>query len=103
MAVTGFNHLALKELTDQQVRFAPAGKRAEQRARAEQLRTELDPTRRYPYQYVCYRSTEFRPQAYPALLIPGGELIHDLDLFVKSLGVPVEEPNDPIVTLEEVS
>jgi hypothetical protein len=44
MAVTGFHHLALKELTDQQVRFAPVANRAEQRARAERFRNEIDPT-----------------------------------------------------------
>jgi RNA polymerase primary sigma factor len=103
MAVTGFKHLALKELTDQQVRFAPAGKRAEQRARAERLRAEIDPGKRYPYQFVCYRITDFRPESYPDLLILGDDLIHDLGLFIKSLSVPVEETNDPIVTLEEVS
>jgi len=101
--VTGFHHRALKELTDQQVRFAPAAKRAEQRARAERLRKEIDPNKRYPYQFVCFRITEFRPESYPDLLIAGDELVHDLDLFIKSLGVPVEETNDPIVTLEEVS
>ncbi len=101
--MTGFHHRVLKELTDQQVRFAPAAKRAEQRTRAERLRKEIDPTRRYPYQFVCFRITEFRPESYPELLIRGDELIHDLDLFIKSLGVPVEETNDPIVTLEEVS
>ncbi len=101
--MTGFKHQALKELTDQQVRFAPAAKRVEQRARAERLRAEIDPTRRYPYQFVCFRITDFRPESYADLLIPGDELVHDLDLFIKSLGVPVEESNDPIVTLEEVS
>jgi RNA polymerase sigma factor (sigma-70 family) len=103
MAVTGFKSQALKELTDQQVRFAPAAKRAEQRVRAERLRDEIDPDKRYPYQFVCFRITDFRPESYPDLILPGGELIHDLGLFVKSMGVAVEETNDPIVTLEEVS
>jgi len=101
--VTGFKSQALKELTDQQVRFAPAAKRAEQRARAERLRDEIDPEKRYPYQFVCFRITDFRPESYPDLILPGDELIHDLDLFVKSMGIAVEETNDPIVTLEEVS
>jgi RNA polymerase sigma factor (sigma-70 family) len=101
--VTGFKHQALKELTDQQVRFAPVAKRAEQRARAERLRAEIDPDKRYPYQFVCFRITDFRPESYSDLLIPGDELIFDLELFIRSLSVPVEEANDPIVTLEEVS
>jgi len=35
--VKNFKHQALKELTDQQVRFAPPQRRLEQLARAEQL------------------------------------------------------------------
>jgi len=102
--VTGFKHLALKQLTDQQVRFAPPAKRIEQLARAQQLLTEVDPAKRYPYQFVCFRITEFRPESFPNLVIPGDELIHDLDLLIKSLAItPLEETNDPVVTLEEVS
>ena len=43
--MTDFTHPALKELTDQQVRFAPAARRQEQVARAEQLLAEVDPGR----------------------------------------------------------
>ncbi|MCX7666613.1 MAG: RNA polymerase subunit sigma-70, partial [Gemmataceae bacterium] len=53
---------ALKELTDQQVRFAPAPKREEQLGRAIRLLGEIEPKRYYPYQFVCYRLTEYRPE-----------------------------------------
>jgi hypothetical protein len=58
VAVTGFKHSALKELTDQQVRFAPPGRRAEQLVRAERLLAEVDASKRYPYPFVCWRITE---------------------------------------------
>ena len=64
---------ALKELAEQQVRFAPPAKRLEQLARAEKLLAEIDPARQYPYQFVCFRVTEFRSDAYPDLLIRGDE------------------------------
>jgi RNA polymerase primary sigma factor len=103
-AVTGFKNPALKQLTDQQVRFAPAARRLEQRGRAERLLAEVDPARQYPYQFVCWRITDFRPDSYPDLLIPGGDLRHDLGLMLKALGVPApEEPADPMVTLGEIS
>ena len=59
-----FKHQALKELADQQVRFAPPERRLEQLSRTEQLLNEIDPDKTYPYQFVCFRVTDFRPDAY---------------------------------------
>jgi RNA polymerase sigma factor (sigma-70 family) len=106
--MTDFRHAALQELTDQQVRFAPPARRQEQVARAEKLLAELDPQRVYPYQFVCYRLTDYRADAHPDLLIPGSDLAHDLGLFIhrveRSLPpLPVELAAEPMLTLEEVS
>ena len=79
--MSNFNHPALKELTDQQVRFAPPARRMEQLRRAEQLIAEIQPGKQYPYQFVCFRITDFRPDSYPDLLIGGDDLDHDLYLF----------------------
>jgi len=105
MSVTSFTHPALKQLTDQQVRFAPPARRLEQLARAERLLAELDPTRQYPYQYVCFRITEFRPDSYPDLLIEGPDLEHDLCVMIEEMArttpaVPVESVPEPVLTLE---
>jgi RNA polymerase sigma factor (sigma-70 family) len=74
-------------------------------ARARQLLSEVEPGRAYPYQFVCYRITEFRPESYPGLLIEGTDLAHDLALFIEALGgaVPAELPAEGLVTLEELS
>jgi RNA polymerase primary sigma factor len=103
--VAAFKHPALKQLTDQQVRFAPPARRLEQLARAQKLLGEIDPSRAYPYQFVCYRVTEFRPESYPDLLILGSDLSHDLALMIEALGgtVPTVEVGDELVTLEELS
>jgi RNA polymerase sigma factor (sigma-70 family) len=106
--VTSFRHPALKQLTDQQVRFAPPGRRVEQLARAERLLTELDFDKQYPYQFICFRITDFRPDSYPDLLIPGRELEHDLCLMIESLArttpaQPVEAVPEPVLTLEQIS
>src|SRR4051812_21287282 len=74
MTVTQYNNPALKQLADQQVRFAPPARRLEQLARTERLLAEIDPSRQYPYQFVCYRITDFRPDSYPDLLIEGRDL-----------------------------
>jgi hypothetical protein len=103
--VAAFKHPALKQLTDQQVRFAPPARRLEQLARAQKLLGEIEPNRAYPYQFVCYRVTDFRPESYPDLLISGADLSHDLALMIEALGgtVPACEPADELVTLEELS
>lgn len=102
--MTGFKNPALKQLTEHQVRFAPPVRRREQSARAEKLLQEIEPTRAYPYQFVVYRVTEYRPEAFPDLLIPGSELAHDLRLIVEALAVPPEPaPGEPMLTLEEIS
>jgi RNA polymerase primary sigma factor len=107
-AVKNFKHPALKQLTDQQVRFAPPARRMEQLARAERLLGEIDLARQYPYQFVCYRITDYRPDAYPDLLIEGRDLEHDLGLFLAELAqsmpaVPVETVQEPVLTLDEIS
>jgi RNA polymerase sigma factor (sigma-70 family) len=108
MAVSSFKNPALKQLTDQQVRFTPPARRVDQLARAEKLLAEIDPQKQYPYQFVCYRITDFRPDAYPNLLIDGRDLEHDLCLFIAELSrrtpaVPLEEVQEPILTLEQIS
>jgi RNA polymerase sigma factor (sigma-70 family) len=106
--VSNFKHPALKQLTDQQVRFVPPARRMDQLARAERLLAEIDPGKQYPYQFVCYRVTDYRPDAYPDLLIEGRDLEHDLCLLISDLAgslpaVPVEEVSEPVLTLDELS
>jgi RNA polymerase sigma factor (sigma-70 family) len=98
----------MMELADQQVRFAPPARRLDQMAKAEQLLADLDATREYPYQFVCFRITDYRPDAYADLLIPGQDLIHDLGMFIAELArsMPAlrkEEVLEPVLTLEEFS
>ncbi|HBI44544.1 MAG TPA: RNA polymerase subunit sigma-70 [Planctomycetales bacterium] len=93
--MTGFTHPALQQLTDQQVRFAPLARRLEQADLARRLVGEIEPGKRYPYQFVCFRVTGFRPDAHADLLIDGDDLASDLREMIRLL--------DDVVTLEEVS
>jgi len=106
--VSEFIHQPLKQLTDQQVRFAPPARRKEQVARAEKLLAELEPARRYPYPFVCFRITDYRTNAHDDLLIRGDELKQDLLLFIKRLersipALPIEQAVEPMLTLEQIS
>ena len=108
MKTSLYRHGALKELADQQVRFAPPARRLEQLKRAEQLLTEIDEDRPYPYQFVCYRVTEFRSTEHPMLLISGNDVLHDLGLLINDLAtslpaIPVEEVAEPVMTIGDMS
>jgi RNA polymerase primary sigma factor len=104
--VSEFKTEALRELTEQQTRFAPPARRQAQIAGAQKLFGEVEAGRNYPYQYVCYRVTEYRSDAHADLLITGADLKHDLELFVRRLerSLPaVPATVEPMLTLDEVS
>ncbi|MBN1394053.1 MAG: sigma-70 family RNA polymerase sigma factor [Pirellulales bacterium] len=98
---------AIRQLRDQQVRFAPCEKRIEQAAQAEKLLAELDPARSYPYEYICFRVTNFRPDSYPDLKLTGQEARHDLRLFVEdvsdSLGASAGAAGERVLTVDELA
>jgi RNA polymerase primary sigma factor len=104
---TGYLSPALRQLRDQQVRFAPREKKLEQVNRAETLLTEIDTAKVYTYEYLCYRITHFRPDANPQWKMTGRDALHDLQLFVEDLSdaanVPADRAGERVLTVEELS
>src|SRR4051794_14497691 len=104
---SSYGHPALKQLKEQQARFAPRERRLEQIDRAEQLLAEIEPGRCYPYEYLCFRITGYRPEGAPALVLDGSDVRHDLRLFVEDLSATVEQraeqATEPVLTMDEVS
>jgi len=102
-----YHNPAMKQLTDQQVRYAPVDVRVEQVDKAEQLLLELDPTRQYPYHEICERITDFKPSMYPDLVVDGNDAIHDLGLFVEdmsaSTSLSAEQAGEPVLTVDDLS
>jgi RNA polymerase sigma factor (sigma-70 family) len=102
-----YRHPAMKQLRDQQTRYAPRERRLEQIDRAEQLLNEIESEKRYPYEYLCFRITGFRPEGWPALVLEGSDVQHDLWLFVEDLSTmtrqAIEQVAEPVLTVEEVS
>jgi RNA polymerase primary sigma factor/RNA polymerase sigma factor len=97
----------MRQLRDQQVRFAPRTKKLEQIERAEKLLCELDPARDYTYEYLCFRITDFRPSATPNSIMSGADANHDLRLFVEDVSdaanIRVEDAGEPVHTVEDLS
>ena len=103
---TEYKSSVIRELRDQQIRFAPRQKKVDQALRAEQLLTELDPARTYTYEYVCFRITDFRPDGIREVM-PGKDLSHDLRMFIEDVtdaaDIQVEEVPETVYTVDDLS
>jgi len=68
---------------------------------------EIDPSRTYSYEYLCFRITDYRPDASPNLTVSGREARHDLRLFVEDVSdaanVRVEDLAEPVHTVEDLA
>jgi RNA polymerase primary sigma factor/RNA polymerase sigma factor len=97
----------MRQLRDQQIRFAPREKKLEQADHAERLISEIDAARSYPYEYLCYRITGYRPDSFPQSKLSGAEAIHDLRLLVEDLSdaanLHADLMGERVLTVEEMS
>lgn len=106
MTLGRYKNRLLRELRDQQVRFAPRDKKLEQMARAEKLFYELESHQLYSYKFICFRITDFRPELHAEELILGEDARCDLLLFIDDLAdsviLPPELVGEKIWTIEEL-
>ena len=97
----------MRQLRDQQVRFAPREKQIEQIENAETLLYEISAQKSYPYEYLCFRVTGFRPDTTPLLNINGDDVRHDLSRFIEDVSdatnVDVQEVGQPVYTVDDLS
>ncbi len=104
---SSYSHPALKQLKEQQARFAPKEERLEQIERAETLLGEIQTDKHYPYEYLWYRIKGYRPETAPELLLDGSGIRHDLRLFIEDLsgtvGQTAEQVAEPVLTVDAVS
>lgn len=104
---TQYINPGLRQLRDQQVRFAPREKKLQQAARAEKLLGEIIPNRTYDYADLCFKITDFKPESYPDLKVTGDEARHDLRLFVEDVSgaaeVAAEAAGERVLTIEELA
>jgi RNA polymerase primary sigma factor len=97
----------LRELRDQQIRFAPRTKKLQQVEAAERLIAEIDSDKTYPYDYVCFRVTGYRPTEPTPTKFSGEDLRHDLRLFVEDLSdsadMAADNIGEQVLTVEELA
>lgn len=102
-----YRNPAIRQLRDQQIRYAPRDVRLSQVDRAERFLNQLDSSKSYRYQDLCEQITQYRPEMYPDLVITGEEAVHDLRCFVEdlsdSIDLPAEAAGEEVWTVEDVS
>jgi RNA polymerase primary sigma factor len=91
-----------------QVKFAPAKQKQKQLGRIEELLDIIEKDKQYPFEFVCYKITGYRPQERSAShLIKGDELAEDLRIFMWKLSGQVapsaEEQNEEIYTKKQLA
>ena len=104
---TDYHSAIIRQLRDQQVRFAPREKKIEQVNRTEKLLSELNDSKTYTYEYLCYRITDYRPESFPNVKFTGSEAGHDLRLLVEDLSdaadLPASRAGERVLTVDELS
>lgn len=90
-----------------QMAFASAEVRLSQLSAAEALLLELDPLKAYPYDYVVFRVTGYRPKDPGKDLLTGLALQHDLGLLVEqvseTLSTPTADFPEPVLQIEDLT
>src|SRR5436190_21467982 len=98
---------AIKQLRDQQIKYAPRDVQLTQISRAERLLDELNPGGTYRYPELCEKITSYRGEMYPDLVLTGEEAVHDLRCFVKDLSdsaeIAAENAGEEVWTVDDVS
>ena len=102
-----YRNPAIKQLRDQQIKYAPRDVQLTQISRVERLLDELNPMGSYRYPELCEKITTYRGEMYPDLVVSGAEAVHDLRCFVEDLSdsadIPVETAGEEVWTVEDVS
>jgi RNA polymerase primary sigma factor len=91
-----------------QVRFAPAKQRQKQLGRAEELLDIIEKDKEYPFEFVCFRITGYRPEEKSGhRLIRGDELADDLRIFIWKLSgqvaPPANEQSEEVYTKKQLA
>lgn len=107
MISSKYNNPAIKQLAEQQVKYAPHEVKLEQIRRAEQFLADIDSEQEYPYPELCKEITTYRSEIYPDLVISGADVLHDLRCFIEDLSdsaeIDVEDVDEEVLTVQDLS
>jgi len=106
MANAKYNHPEIADLA-KQMGYSAREVRLTQLQRAERLICLIDPDKSYPYEFVCYQVTGYRPRRDLGEALPGDAVREDLGRMVEqvsaSLKLSPDELSEPVYTIEEAA
>ena len=106
MAKAKYNHPEIADLA-KQMGYSAREVRLAQLERAERLICLIDPDKSYPYEFVCYQVTGYRPRRDLGDTLPGDTLREDLGRMVEqvsaSLKLSRDEVSEPVYTIKEAA
>ena len=101
-----FHHAELADLT-KQLSYSPAKVRLEQVNRAEKLICLTEADKAYPFEFICYQITGYRPRGDISKTLPGKSLREDLIRLVEnvsgSMRMKAEDVGEPVLSIDEVA
>ena len=90
-----------------QMAFTPAHLRASQLQAAEDLLASVDPAKPYPFDYVVFRITGYRPAAGSDTMLAGLALRHDLGSLIEdvsdTLDLQTDQTSEPVLSIDDVT
>jgi len=99
-------HRSIREL-QRELLMSPPEVRRKHADRLENLLLKLEPDRAYPFEFLYFRITGFRPEEQSQQAFDGDEVIPDLHLVLESLSQAVpqstEDVEDEVLTMAEVA
>ena len=102
-----YHNPALRQLKEQQVRYAPRHVKMEQIQRAEDLLSRLNPSETYRYPELFQQITDYEATTYPDLMIEGRDAVHDLCKFVEDLSESADlsagDVSEDLLTVDDLS
>lgn len=89
------------------LRFSPKKQKLAQLQAAEKLYCRVDENLEYPYEFICFYITGYRPKIDAEKIVSGQILKEDLQLFIRhlssSISINVNDTNEKIYTIEQVA
>lgn len=90
-----------------ELRFAPKEQKQKEVTAAEKLLQIVDENKEYPFEFVVFKITDYRPREdLSGKFISGADLAHDLRIFITELSgrldLPVDRLGEKVYTTEEL-
>ncbi len=107
MVSSRYRNPAIKQLAEQQVKYAPRDVKLEQMSRAEEFLAQIVQDQDYTYPEICKQITTYRSEIYPDLVISGTDAFHDLRCLIEDISdsaeLNVEDQQEEILTVQDLS